>query len=48
MFGIGGGEFLTLLILAVILIGPDRLPHVATDAAKLVKRLREIAKASTA
>ena len=48
MFGIGGGEFLTLLILAVILIGPDRLPHVATDAAKLVKRLREIANAATA
>ncbi len=48
MFGIGAGEFLTLLVLALFLIGPDRLPHVATDAAKLVKRLRGIANAATA
>ena len=47
MFGIGAGELLTLLVLAFILIGPDRLPHVATDAAKLVKKLRAIAHAAT-
>ncbi|MEI6119585.1 MAG: sec-independent translocase [Actinomycetes bacterium] len=48
MFGIGGGEFLTLIVLALILIGPDRLPNVATDAAKLVRKLRDIANAATA
>jgi len=48
MFGIGAGEFITLLVLALILIGPDRLPHVATDVAKFMKRLRTIANAATA
>ncbi len=48
MFGIGAGEFITLLVLGFILVGPDRLPHLATDAAKLVKRLRGIAHAATA
>jgi sec-independent protein translocase protein TatB len=47
MFGIGTGEFLTLLVLAFILVGPDRLPHLATDAAKLVKKIRQIAQAAT-
>ena len=47
MFGIGAGELLTLLVLAFILVGPDRLPHLATDAAKLVKKIRTIAQAAT-
>jgi len=47
MFGIGAGEFLTLLVLAFILVGPDRLPHLATDAAKLIKKLRAIANSAT-
>ena len=48
MFGIGAGEFLTLLVLAFILVGPDRLPHLATDAAKLIKKLRALANNATA
>ena len=48
MFGISAGEFLTLLVLGFILVGPERLPHLARDAAKLVKRLRDIAQAATA
>lgn len=48
MFGIGAGELITLVVLALILIGPDRLPNVATDAAKLAKRLRDIANTATA
>jgi sec-independent protein translocase protein TatB len=47
MFGIGAGELLTLLVLAFILVGPDRLPHLATDAAKLVNKIRAIAQAAT-
>jgi sec-independent protein translocase protein TatB len=42
-FDFGAGEIIGLLVLAVILIGPDRLPHFAVDAAKFVKRAREIA-----
>jgi sec-independent protein translocase protein TatB len=48
MFGIGAGELLTLTVLAFILIGPDRLPHVAKDAAKLMKKIRVIANTATA
>ena len=46
-FDFGAGEIIGLLILAVILIGPDRLPHFAVDAAKFVKRVREIATSAT-
>jgi sec-independent protein translocase protein TatB len=48
MFGIGAGELLTLTVLAFILVGPDRLPHVAKDAAKLMRRIRIIANTATA
>ena len=47
MFGIGAGELLTLVVLGFILVGPDRLPHLATDAAKLIKQLRRIAQTAT-
>jgi sec-independent protein translocase protein TatB len=46
-FDFGAGEIIGLLVLAVILIGPDRLPHFAVDAAKFVKRAREIANNAT-
>jgi sec-independent protein translocase protein TatB len=39
-FDFGGGEFLGLAILALILFGPDRLPKIAVDAARLVRKLR--------
>ncbi|MEN9325244.1 MAG: hypothetical protein RL414_998 [Actinomycetota bacterium] len=47
MFGIGAGEFAALIVLALILVGPDRLPHVAADAAKLMKRLKGLANSAT-
>lgn len=40
MFGIGGGEFLGLVVLALFLVGPDRLPTAAKDFARLVHKLR--------
>jgi sec-independent protein translocase protein TatB len=43
MFNIGGGEILALLVIGMILIGPDRLPHMAADAAKLLIKLRKLA-----
>ena len=48
MFGIGTGEFITLTILAFILVGPDRLPHFAQDAARFINKLRAMANAATA
>lgn len=40
---IGWPEFLVLAGLAVVIFGPDKLPKVAADAGRLVRRLRELA-----
>lgn len=47
-FDLGAGEFLGLAILGMILVGPERLPRLASDAAKLIKKLRKIANSATA
>jgi len=46
-FDFGVGELIGLAILAMILIGPERLPNFAVDAAKFVKRIREMASKAT-
>ncbi len=46
-FDFGAGEVVGLAILAMILIGPERLPSFAVDAAKFVKRVREMASKAT-
>ena len=43
MFGIGGGEFLTLAFIALILIGPNKLPEFAVQFAKIIRKLRHLA-----
>jgi sec-independent protein translocase protein TatB len=43
MFGISGGEFITLVVIGMILLGPDRLPHAARDLAKAIRKFRELA-----
>jgi sec-independent protein translocase protein TatB len=48
MFNIGAGEFLTLALLALVLIGPDKLPTVAIDAARMLKKVRRLAQSATA
>lgn len=40
MIGINGGEFLILLVIAAIVIGPERLPGYAEQLAQLVRRGR--------
>lgn len=48
MFGdIGFGELIGLAILALFLVGPDRLPTVAMEAAKLINKLRNYAITAT-
>ena len=47
MFGIGGGEFITLIFVALILVGPDKLPKLSVDAARLIKRIRLLANNAT-
>ena len=47
-FDIGAGEILGLAILAMILVGPERLPTVAVEAAKMLKKLRDLTQLATA
>ena len=44
---IGFGELIGLAILALFLVGPDRLPNVAADAARILKRVRKYASSAT-
>ncbi len=40
MFGIGGSEILVILIVALIFLGPDKLPDAATKISKGIRELR--------
>jgi sec-independent protein translocase protein TatB len=43
VFNIGPLEFLVLGAVALIVFGPDRLPQLAKDAARMLRTLRDIA-----
>jgi sec-independent protein translocase protein TatB len=43
MFGVGPLELLVILILTVVVVGPDRLPGVAADLARWIRRTRAYA-----
>jgi sec-independent protein translocase protein TatB len=43
VFGIQGGEFIVLLVVALLVIGPERLPEYTAKLGKLVKQLRGLA-----
>ena len=43
MFNIGPLEFVVLAAVALIVFGPDRLPELAKDAARMLRALREVA-----
>jgi sec-independent protein translocase protein TatB len=47
MFGISAGEFLVLMAVAAVVLGPERLPDYARQLARLVKSLREMAQGAT-
>ncbi|GAA4627680.1 Sec-independent protein translocase TatB [Cellulomonas oligotrophica] len=44
MFGINGGELLVLLLVAALVVGPERLPAYAEQLAGWVRRLRDVAR----
>ena len=46
-FDLGAGELLGLAVLGLIFVGPERLPRLASDAAKLVKKVRKLANSAT-
>jgi sec-independent protein translocase protein TatB len=43
MFNVGPLELVVLAIVAVVVIGPDKLPALARDAARMLKTLRDLA-----
>lgn len=43
MFGIGWSEFIFLAILALLILGPDKLPEMARQLGKWTRELRKIA-----
>ena len=47
-FDIGAGEILGLAILGMMLVGPERLPKLAVEAAQWVKKIRGLATTATA
>jgi len=42
LFGIGPLELIFILIIALVVLGPERLPQVAREIAKLMVQIREI------
>jgi len=47
MFGIGGGEFIAIALLAVVLVGPDKLPQFSADSARFMRKIRDLAQGAT-
>jgi len=45
---IGAGEFIALAIIALIVLGPEKLPRYAAEAARMLQRLRVVATAARA
>lgn len=43
MFGVGAGEFLVLVILGVLLFGPEKVPELARKVARVIHYLRTVA-----
>jgi sec-independent protein translocase protein TatB len=43
VFDIGGGEFLVLAVIALVVLGPEKLPGYAAQAARMLRQLRTMA-----
>jgi sec-independent protein translocase protein TatB len=46
MFGVGLPELAVILIVAVVVFGPDRLPEYARQAGRMVRQLRKFAQSA--
>lgn len=46
MFGIGLPELMVIIVVAVVVFGPDRLPEFARQAGRLVRQLRTFTQAA--
>lgn len=43
MFNVGGGEILVILLVALLVLGPDKLPEAARGAGRLMRQVRSVA-----
>ncbi len=43
MFGLGWAEILALIVIALLVFGPDKLPGVASQAGRTLRQLRQMA-----
>ncbi|MGN6089533.1 MAG: sec-independent translocase [Actinomycetales bacterium] len=41
-FGMGGGEVIVVALVALIVLGPEKLPHYAGEAARWLRDLRRV------
>ncbi|MEX1218484.1 MAG: twin-arginine translocase TatA/TatE family subunit [Acidimicrobiales bacterium] len=42
MFNVGGGEIMVLLLLALLLLGPEKLPEAARKVGKVLAEIRRV------
>lgn len=42
MLGVGAGELLVLLVLGLLVVGPERLPRFAADVARFLRTVRRM------
>lgn len=42
MFNVGGGEVLVILLVALLVLGPDKLPEAARNAGKMMRQIRQL------
>lgn len=48
MFDFSAGEIAGLVVLALILVGPERMPRVAGDLARMIQKIRAMTNTATA
>jgi sec-independent protein translocase protein TatB len=48
VFHVGFGELLVIVVIALFVVGPTRLPKVAAEAGRMLRQLRLMAKQATA
>lgn len=41
MFGLGGGELIIVLLLALVFLGPKEIPRIATQLGRLYRQLKD-------
>ena len=46
-FGINGWEFVVILLLAMFIFGPDKLPKAISDGVRMIRNLRDMARNAT-